>query len=212
MIEYREVAPEEGVSWAWTRRRTPRCRLRPSSPSCARCTPRLGSGELAVEFNADLRVHPFRAADIVRLELRLLRHDVDDRFRGAIRIDRGTASTDEYGQHGGKHQPCASHRRSIADQWERDQRPRTGNGGPAALPEGYDPDVGYPASPSARPAMSGPDLAVSIAVAIAAIGLTVTIVRLHRRRTAWPFAVAALALCVVAFFLGGVGYAVAVGA
>ena len=28
------------VSWAWTARRTRRCRLRPSSPSCARCTPR----------------------------------------------------------------------------------------------------------------------------------------------------------------------------
>ncbi len=54
--------------------------------------------------------------------------------------------------------------------------------------------------------------ALAIAVAIAAIGLTVTIVRLHRRRTAWPFAVATLALCVIAFFLGGVGYAVAVGA
>ncbi len=69
-----------------------------------------------------------------------------------------------------------------------------------------------PESCSAERAFTAVATALAVAVAVAAIGLTVTIVRLHRRRTAWPFAVATLALCVVAFFLGGVGYAVAVGA
>ena len=51
-----------------------------------------------------------------------------------------------------------------------------------------------------------------IAVVIAAIGLTATVIRLYLRRPAWPFATAALVLCLIAFFLGGVGYTVAVGA
>jgi hypothetical protein len=54
--------------------------------------------------------------------------------------------------------------------------------------------------------------ALAIAVVIGAVGLTATIVRLYRRRTAWPFAVATLSLCLIAFFSGGVGYALAVGA
>jgi hypothetical protein len=38
------------------------------------------------------------------------------------------------------------------------------------------------------------------------------LVRLIRRKLGWPFAVATLVLCAVAVFLGGVGYAMAVGA
>ena len=60
--------------------------------------------------------------------------------------------------------------------------------------------MGYPASPSTRRPMSGPDLAASSG----ALALTVV------------FGAAAaffgMSLCVVAIFLGGVGYAVAVGA
>jgi hypothetical protein len=40
----------------------------------------------------------------------------------------------------------------------------------------------------------------------------VTVVQLFRRKRGWPFAVATLVLCTLAVFLGGVGYAMAVGA
>jgi hypothetical protein len=69
-----------------------------------------------------------------------------------------------------------------------------------------------PESCSAEDAFTAVATSLVVALGIAVIGLTVTIVRLYRRRTAWPFAVTTLALCVLAFFLGGVGYAVAVGA
>lgn len=51
-----------------------------------------------------------------------------------------------------------------------------------------------------------------VAAVIAAVGLTVTVVRLRRRRRAWPIAVATLALCLVACAIGGIGYAIAVSA
>jgi hypothetical protein len=54
--------------------------------------------------------------------------------------------------------------------------------------------------------------ALLIAVAVGTIGLTITIVRLYRRRLAWPFAIGTLGLCLFAFFVGAVGYAVAIGA
>lgn len=47
--------------------------------------------------------------------------------------------------------------------------------------------------------------------AIGVVGVVVTVVRLVGRQPAWPFAVATLALCALAVFLGGVGYTAAVG-
>jgi hypothetical protein len=41
--------------------------------------------------------------------------------------------------------------------------------------------------------------------------LVVTVIQLYRRKPAWPFAVGTFVLCAVAFGLGGVGYAMAVG-
>ncbi len=114
MIEYREV---------------PRRSRRPGiarAPDVLAVDPRhlhvggvflaLGSGELAVELDPDLRVHSRWAGHVVRLETRLAGNDIDHRLRGSVRLDRGTASTDDHGRHGGKNQQCASHRRSIADQ------------------------------------------------------------------------------------------------
>jgi hypothetical protein len=85
--------------------------------------------------------------------------------------------------------------------------------------------MGYPASPSTRRPMSGPDLAASIAAlaltvvfgaAAAFFGMFSLAFLDHCPRESCSaedaFAAATLALSVVAFFLGGVGYAVAVGA
>ena len=69
-----------------------------------------------------------------------------------------------------------------------------------------------PESCSTDGAVTAVATALVTAAAIAVIGLTLTIVRLYRRRPAWPFAVATVVLCGIAIFLGGVGYAVAVGA
>lgn len=52
---------------------------------------------------------------------------------------------------------------------------------------------------------------VTAAVAVV-IGLVVTIVRLVRRKPAWPFAIATLGACVVVLFFGAVGFGAAVGA
>jgi hypothetical protein len=54
--------------------------------------------------------------------------------------------------------------------------------------------------------------AVLAAFGIGVVGLVVTVIQLYRRKPGWPFAVATFALCAVAVVLGGVGYAVAVGA
>jgi uncharacterized BrkB/YihY/UPF0761 family membrane protein len=69
-----------------------------------------------------------------------------------------------------------------------------------------------PESCSAENAFTAVATALIVAVVIAVTGLVVTIVRLHSRRPGWPFAIATLVLCSIAFILGGVGYAVAVGA
>jgi len=68
-----------------------------------------------------------------------------------------------------------------------------------------------PESCSAEGAATSVFTAVVAAFAIGIIGLVVTVVRLYRRQPAWPFAVGTLVLCAVAFGLGIVGYAVAVG-
>jgi hypothetical protein len=69
-----------------------------------------------------------------------------------------------------------------------------------------------PESCSAENAFTAVATALFIAAVIGVIGLVVTIVRLRARRPGWPFAIATLVLCTVAFILGGVGYALAVGA
>jgi hypothetical protein len=68
-----------------------------------------------------------------------------------------------------------------------------------------------PATCSADGAATAVTTALLAAVVVGIAGLTVTIVQLIRRRPAWPFAVATLVLCMIAFLLGGIGYAVAVG-
>jgi hypothetical protein len=68
-----------------------------------------------------------------------------------------------------------------------------------------------PESCSAEGAGTAVITAVIVALAIAAIGLTATVIQLFRRRRAWPFAVGALGLCVIAFVVGGLGYITAVG-
>ncbi|MFB1298934.1 hypothetical protein ACAG24_025865 [Mycobacterium sp. pW049] len=49
------------------------------------------------------------------------------------------------------------------------------------------------------------------AAGIAVVGIVVTIVALIRRKTAWPFAVGAFALCAATVLVGIVGYSSAVG-
>lgn len=68
-----------------------------------------------------------------------------------------------------------------------------------------------PQSCSAEGAVTAVATALLIAAAIGAIGLTATIIALYRRKPGWPFALATLVLSVLTFFLGGVGYAAAVG-
>jgi hypothetical protein len=53
-------------------------------------------------------------------------------------------------------------------------------------------------------------LAVAGAVGIG--GLVVTIIRLTRRRVAWPFALVTLGACTLVLLIGGVGFVTAVGA
>ncbi|MCV7151123.1 hypothetical protein H7I57_07470 [Mycobacterium pyrenivorans] len=50
-----------------------------------------------------------------------------------------------------------------------------------------------------------------IAGGIGVVGVGLTVVALVRRKRGWPFAIATLALCALAVFLGGVGYTAAVG-
>jgi hypothetical protein len=68
-----------------------------------------------------------------------------------------------------------------------------------------------PESCSAEGAVTAVGTALLIAFGIGVAGLLVTVVQLIRRKPGWPFAVGTLALCSVAIFLGGVGYAAAVG-
>ena len=69
-----------------------------------------------------------------------------------------------------------------------------------------------PESCSAEGAATAVGTALFIAFAIGVVGLVVTVVQLFRRKRGWPFAVATLVLCALAVVLGGVGYAMAVGA
>jgi uncharacterized BrkB/YihY/UPF0761 family membrane protein len=68
-----------------------------------------------------------------------------------------------------------------------------------------------PESCSADRAFTAVATALLVAALLGVVGLAVTIARLHRRRPAWPFAVATLVLCAIVCSLGGAGYAVAVG-
>lgn len=64
---------------------------------------------------------------------------------------------------------------------------------------------------SADGAFAAVGIALLAAVVLGIAGLVVSITRLSRRRTAWPYAVGTMVLCLVAVLLGGVGYFVAVG-
>jgi hypothetical protein len=68
-----------------------------------------------------------------------------------------------------------------------------------------------PETCSAEGAATAVGTALLAAFAIGVVGLGVTVILLVRRKTAWPFAVGALVLCVIAVGLGGVGYVMAVG-
>lgn len=68
-----------------------------------------------------------------------------------------------------------------------------------------------PESCSAGGAVNAVFTSLLVAAAIGAIGLTLTVIQLIRRKIAWPFAVGTLALCVLAILLGVVGHAAAVG-
>jgi hypothetical protein len=69
-----------------------------------------------------------------------------------------------------------------------------------------------PESCSAEGAATAVGIALLAAFAIGVVGLMVTVIQLYRRKPGWPFAVATFALCALAAVLGGVGYAMAVGA
>jgi hypothetical protein len=69
-----------------------------------------------------------------------------------------------------------------------------------------------PATCSAEGAATAVGTALLIAFVIGIAGLVVTVVALIRRKRGWPIAVATLGLCTLAVVLGGVGYAMAVGA
>jgi drug/metabolite transporter (DMT)-like permease len=68
-----------------------------------------------------------------------------------------------------------------------------------------------PETCSAEGAVTAVGTALLVAFAIGVVGLIVTVIQLYRRKPGWPFAVGTFALCGLAIFLGGVGYATAVG-
>jgi hypothetical protein len=68
-----------------------------------------------------------------------------------------------------------------------------------------------PETCSAEGAATAVGTALLAAFAIGVVGLAVTVIQLVRRKTAWPFAVGTLVLCVIVVGLGCVGYAMAVG-
>ena len=68
-----------------------------------------------------------------------------------------------------------------------------------------------PVTCSADGAFRAVGTSVLAAGVIAVIGIIVTVVRLSRRKTAWPFGLGTLALCAITLFGGAVGYFVAVG-
>jgi hypothetical protein len=68
-----------------------------------------------------------------------------------------------------------------------------------------------PESCSVDGAVNAVGMALIIAFGIGVVGLALTIIQLARRKPGWPFAVGTFVVCGVAIFLGGVGYATAVG-
>jgi hypothetical protein len=69
-----------------------------------------------------------------------------------------------------------------------------------------------PESCSVDGAVTAVGTGLLIAFAVGVVGLVATVIQLFRRKRGWLFAVATLVLCTLAVFLGGVGYATAVGA
>ncbi|MBX7434506.1 hypothetical protein JDV09_20730 [Mycobacterium sp. Y57] len=67
-----------------------------------------------------------------------------------------------------------------------------------------------PATCSIEGAVTAVFTSLLVAGGIGVAGVVLTIVQLVRRRTAWPFAVATLALCLMTLFVGAVGYVAAV--
>ncbi|QEN17412.1 hypothetical protein D3H54_25320 [Mycobacterium sp. ELW1] len=68
-----------------------------------------------------------------------------------------------------------------------------------------------PATCSAEGAVSAVMTSVAVAAGFGVIGIVVAIVQLARRKTAWPFAVGTLVLCLIVLLVGGVAYYSAVG-
>jgi lysylphosphatidylglycerol synthetase-like protein (DUF2156 family) len=69
-----------------------------------------------------------------------------------------------------------------------------------------------PESCSAEGAAPAVGVALLAAFAIGVVGLVVTVIQFYRRKPGSPVAVATFDLCALAVVLGGVGYAMAVGA
>ncbi|MEI6252797.1 MAG: hypothetical protein WCP30_08330 [Mycobacteriaceae bacterium] len=67
-----------------------------------------------------------------------------------------------------------------------------------------------PATCSAEGAVTASMTAVVVAALVAVAGIITTIVRLATRKTAWPFAIGTLGLCVGVFVLGAIAYTAAV--
>lgn len=67
-----------------------------------------------------------------------------------------------------------------------------------------------PGTCSVEGAVTASMMTVVIAGFLAVTGIITTIVRLLARKTAWPFAVGTLALCLGVFFLGAIAYTAAV--
>lgn len=68
-----------------------------------------------------------------------------------------------------------------------------------------------PATCSVDGAVTAVFTALLVAGGVGVVGMVLTVVLLVVRKTAWPFAVGTLVLCALVLFLGGVGYAAAVG-
>jgi hypothetical protein len=68
-----------------------------------------------------------------------------------------------------------------------------------------------PPSCSVDGAVTAVFTALMVAAVIGLLGLVLTVVALVRRATAWPYAVATFALCVLTLFIGVLRYGAAVG-
>lgn len=67
-----------------------------------------------------------------------------------------------------------------------------------------------PATCSVDGAVTASLMTIAVSVLAAVAGLIVTILRLGHRKTAWPFAVGTLGVCVLVFFCGAIAYTAAV--